>query len=219
MIELYTAGTPNGWKVSMALEEMALPYEVHLINLGKGEQRDPDYLKICPNGRIPAIIDTEAGISVFESGAILLYLAEKSGKLMPTDLAGRYDVMQWLMFQMSGIGPMQGQAVAFVRYFPEEVPQAISRYCNESRRLYEVLDRQLSRSDYLTGEYSIADIANYSWVRSYYWARVNIEGLDNLQAWMQRMVDKPGIQRGCEVPQGAKNAEELKKGGSSITTT
>ncbi len=219
MIELYTAGTPNGWKVSMALEEMALPYEVHLINLGKGEQRDPDYLKICPNGRIPAIIDTEAGISVFESGAILLYLAEKSGKLMPTDLAGRYDVMQWLMFQMSGIGPMQGQAVAFVRYFPEEVPQAISRYCNESRRLYEVLDRQLSRSDYLTGEYSIADIANYSWVRSYYWARVDIEGLDNLQTWMQRMADKPGIQRGCEVPQGAKNAEELKKGGSSITTT
>ncbi len=219
MIELYTAGTPNGWKVSMALEEMALPYEVHLINLGKGEQRDPDYLKICPNGRIPAIIDTEAGISVFESGAILLYLAEKSGKLMPTDLAGRYNVMQWLMFQMSGIGPMQGQAVAFVRYFPEEVPQAISRYCNESRRLYEVLDRQLSRSDYLTGEYSIADIANYSWVRSYYWARVDIEGLDNLQTWMQRMADKPGIQRGCEVPQGAKNAEELKKGGSSITTT
>ena len=219
MIELYTAGTPNGWKVSMALEEMALPYEVHLINLGKGEQRDPDYLKICPNGRIPAIIDTEAGISVFESGAILLYLAEKSGKLMPTDLAGRYDVMQWLMFQMSGIGPMQGQAVAFVRYFPEEVPQAISRYCNESRRLYEVLDRQLSRSDYLTGEYSIADIANYSWVRSYYWARVDIEGLDNLQTWMQRMADKPGIQKGCEVPQGAKNAEELKKGGSSITTT
>ena len=219
MIELYTAGTPNGWKVSMALEEMALPYEVHLINLGKGEQRDPDYLKICPNGRIPAIIDTEAGISVFESGAILLYLAEKSGKLMPTDLAGRYDVMQWLMFQMSGIGPMQGQAVAFVRYFPEEVPQAISRYCNESRRLYEVLDRQLADGDYLTGEYSIADIANYSWVRSYYWARVDIEGLDNLQTWMQRMADKPGIQRGCEVPQGAKNAEELKKGGSSITTT
>jgi GST-like protein len=219
VIELYTAGTPNGWKVSMALEEMALPYEVHLINLGKGEQRDPNYLKICPNGRIPAIIDTDVGISVFESGAILLYLAEKSGKLMPTDLAGRYDVMQWLMFQMSGIGPMQGQAVAFVRYFPEEVPQAISRYCNESRRLYEVLDRQLAVSDYLTGEYSIADIANYSWVRSYYWARVDIEGLDNLQSWMQRMADKPGIQRGCEVPQGAKNAEELKKGGSSITTT
>jgi GST-like protein len=219
VIELYTAGTPNGWKVSMALEEMALPYEVNLIDLGKGEQRDTEYLKICPNGRIPAIVDTDTGISIFESGAILVYLAEQSGKLMPSDLAGRYDVMQWLMFQMSGIGPMQGQAVVFVRYFPEEVPQAISRYCNESRRLYEVLDTQLAERDYLTGEYSIADIANYSWVRSYYWARVDIDGLDNLQVWMQRMADKPGIQRGCEVPQGAKNSEQLKKGGSSITTT
>ncbi len=219
MIELYTSGTPNGWKVSMALEEMDLPYNVNLINLGKGDQRRPEYLKICPNGRIPAMVDTDTGISIFESGAILLYLAEKSGKLMPSDLVGRYDVMQWLMFQMAGIGPMQGQAVAFVRYFPEEVPQAISRYCNESRRLYEVLDSQLGDSDYLTGEYSIADIANYSWVRSWYWARVPIEGLDNLQAWMERMAAKPGIQRGCEIPQGAKNSKELKKGGASITTT
>ena len=219
MIELYTSGTPNGWKVSMALEEMGLDYHVNLINLGKGEQRDPEYLKICPNGRIPAIVDTDTGISIFESGAILIYLAEKCGKLMPTDLKGRYDVMQWVMFQMSGIGPMQGQAVAFIRYFPEEVPQAISRYRNESRRLYEVLDRQLTDRDYLTGEYSIADIANYSWVRSYYWARVDITGLDHLQAWMARMADRAGIQRGCEVPQGAKNSKELKKGGSSITTT
>jgi GST-like protein len=219
VIELYTAGTPNGWKVSMALEEMALPYRVNLINLGKGEQRSPDYLKICPNGRIPAIVDADTGISVFESGAILLYLAEKSGKLLPTTLAERYDVIQWLMFQMAGIGPMQGQAVAFVRYFPEEVPQAISRYRNESRRLYEVLERRLSDREYLADEYSIADIANYSWVRSYYWARVDIDGLDNLQAWMQRMADKPGIQRGCEIPQGAKSAADLKKGGASITTT
>ncbi len=219
MIELYTAGTPNGWKVSMALEEMALPYHVNLINLGKGEQRNPDYLKICPNGRIPAIVDTDTGVSIFESGAILLYLAEKCGKLIPGDLSGRYDVMQWLMFQMSGIGPMQGQAVAFIRYFPEEVPQAINRYRNESRRLYEVLEARLADRDYLAGEYSIADIANYSWVRSYYWARVDIDGLDRLQAWMQRMADKPGIQRGCEVPQGAKNSAELKKGGAKITTT
>ena len=189
----------------MALEEMALPYHVNLINLGKGEQHDPEYLKICPNGRIPAIVDTDTGLSIFESGAILIYIAEKSGKLMPGDLAGRYDVLQWLMFQMAGIGPMQGQV--------------ISRYCNESRRLYEVLDRQLADRDYLTGEYSIADIANYSWIRSYYWARVDIDGLDNLQAWMQRMSEKPGVQRGCEVPQGAKSSEELKKGGSSITTT
>ena len=219
MIELYTAGTPNGWKVSMALEELGLPYHVNLINLGKGDQHKPEYLKICPNGRIPAIVDTDTGISIFESGAILLYLAEKSGKLMPTDLAGRYDVIQWLMFQMSGVGPMQGQAVAFVRYFPEVVPQAIDRYRNESRRLYEVLDRQLADRDYLAGEYSIADIANYSWVRSWYWARVGIDGLDNLQARMKRMEEKPGIVRGCEVPQGAKNSDELKKGGASITTS
>ncbi len=219
MIELYTAGTPNGWKVSMTLEEMALPYHVNLINLGKGEQRSPDYLKICPNGRIPAIVDTDTGISVFESGAILLYLAEKSGKLLPTDLSGRYDVMQWLMFQMSGIGPMQGQAVAFIRYFPEEVPQAIKRYRNESRRLYEVLEARLTDREYLAGEYSIADIASYSWVRSYYWGRVDIDGLDHLQAWMQRMADKPGIQRGCEVPPGAKSSAELKEGGAAITTT
>ena len=137
MIELYTSGTPNGWKVSMALEEMQLPYEVHPINLAKGEQRTPEFLKICPNGRIPAIVDTDNGLSVFESGAILMYLAEKSGKLMPADTAGRYDVIQWLMFQMAGVGPMQGQAVTFVRYFPEEIPQAIERYQNESRRLYE----------------------------------------------------------------------------------
>ena len=200
MIELYTAGTPNGWKVSMALEEMAVPYNVNLINLGKGEQRDPEYLKICPNGRIPAIVDTDTGISLFESGAILLYLAEKTGELMPDDLSGRYDVMQWLMFQMSGIGPMQGQAVAFVRYFPEEVPQAISRYRNESRRLYEVLDRQLADRDYLTGEYSIADIANWCWVKSYKWSGIPIDGLDDLSAWIDRLAARPACQRGIEVP-------------------
>lgn len=219
MIELYTSGTPNGWKVSMALEEMGLEYNVHNINLGKGEQRSPEFLKICPNGRIPAIVDTDTGVSVFESGAVLVYLAEKSGKLMPSDLAGRYDVLQWVMFQMAGIGPMQGQAVVFVRYFPEQVPQAIDRYCNETRRLYEVVDGHLSDRDYLCGEYSIADIANYSWIRSWYWARVPIEGLDNLKAWLERMEAKPGIQRGCEIPQGAKNAEDLKKGGATITTT
>ena len=219
MIELYTAGTPNGWKVSMTLEEMQIPYEVNLVNLSKGEQRLPEFLKISPNGRIPAIIDTDTGISVFESGAIMVYLAEKSGQLMPSDLAGKYDVMQWLMFQMSGIGPMQGQAVTFVRYFPEQIPQAIDRYCNESRRLYEVLDNHLADRDYIAREYSIADIDNYSWVGSYYWARVNIDGLDHLRAWMDRMAAKPGILRGCKVPQGAKNSKDLKQGGASITTT
>ena len=219
MIELYTAGTPNGWKVSMALEEMALPYQVNLINLGKGEQRHPDYLKICPNGRIPAIVDTDTAVSIFESGAILLYLAEKCGTLIPSDHSGRYDVMQWRMFDMSGIGPMQGQSVAFIRYFPEEVPQAISRYCNETRRLYEVLDRHLEERRYLADDYSIADIANYSWIRSHKWARVKVDGLCNLQRWMEDLASRPGIQRGCEVPPSPGKADLVKKGGAAITTT
>ena len=218
MIELFTAPTPNGWKVTMTLEEMALEYMVHPINLAKGEQYTPEFLSLNPNGRIPAIRDIDSGISVFESGAIMLYLAEKSGKLMPTDLNGRYKVLQWLMFQMSGIGPMQGQAVSFIRYFPEEVPQAISRYCNESRRLYEVLDGQLKHHEYLADDYSIADIANYSWIRSYKWARVNIEGLTHLQRWMESMAEKPGIQRGCNIPPSPGKAELVKKGGAAITT-
>ena len=219
MIDLYTAPTPNGWKVSMALEEMGLPYEMHLVNLGKGEQREPEFLALSPNGRIPAMADRDNGIRIFESGAILLYLAEKSGLLMPKDMEGRYEVMQWLMFQMSGIGPMQGQAVAFVRYFPEEVPQAISRYCNETRRLYEVLDRHLEGREFLAREYSIADIANYSWIRSHKWARVSVDGLANLQRWMQDLAARPGIQRGCQVPPSPGKADLVKRGGASITTT
>ena len=219
MIDLYTAPTPNGWKVSMALEEMGLPYEVHLVNLGKGEQREPEFLALSPNGRIPAMADRDNGIRIFESGAILLYLAEKSGLLMPKDMEGRYEVMQWLMFQMSGIGPMQGQAVAFVRYFPEEVPQAISRYCNETRRLYEVLDRHLEGREFLAREYSIADIANYSWIRSHKWARVPVDGLANLERWMESLAARPGIQRGCEVPPSPGKANLVKRGGAAITTT
>jgi GSH-dependent disulfide-bond oxidoreductase len=218
MIEFYTAATPNGWKVSMALEEMKIDYDLKLVNLTKGEQQTPEFRKLSPNGRIPAIYDTEADIRMFESGAILLYLAERSGKLIPTDLSGRYNVMQWLMFQMSGIGPMQGQAVSFIRYFPEEVPQAINRYVNESRRLYEVLEAQLSNNEYLAGEYSIADIANYSWVRSHKWARVSVEGLTNLQRWMAEMQAKPGIIRGCNVPPSPGKADLVKKGGASIVT-
>lgn len=218
LIDLYTSATPNGWKVSMALEEMALEYETHVIDLSKGEQHTAEFLARNPNGRIPVITDRETGVTVFESGAILLYLAERSGKLMPSDLAGRYDVVQWLMFQMSGIGPMQGQAVVFVRYFPEDVPQAKQRYINETRRLYEVLDRQLSQREFLAGDYSIADIANYSWVRSWYWARVPVEGLDHLQRWMKDLEGRPGIQRGCMVPPSAGKADEVKRGGAAITT-
>ncbi len=218
MIDLYTSPTPNGWKVSVALEELELPYEPHVIDLSKGEQHTPEFLAMNPNGRIPVITDRDTGLTVFESGAILLYLAEKAGRLLPTDTAGRYRVMQWLMFQMAGIGPMQGQAVVFVRYFPEEVPAAVDRYCNETRRLYEVLDRQLAETEYLAGEFSIADIANWSWVRSYYWARVPVEGLEHLQRWMNAIAERPASIRGVEVPPSPGKADAVKAGGRAMTT-
>ena len=218
MIELYTAPTPNGWKVSMGLEEMEIEYQTHLINLAKGDQHTPEFLRMNPNGRIPVIRDPAADVTVFESGAILIYLAELSGRLLPTDTVGRFEVMQWLMFQMSGIGPMQGQAVAFVRYFPETVQPAIDRYINETRRLYAVLDGHLAQREYLAGEYSIADIANYSWIRSHKWARAPVDGLEHLQRWMSAMADKPGIQRGCEVPPSPGKADLVKAGGAAITT-
>src|SRR6187397_1601473 len=160
MIELFTAATPNGWKVSIALEELGLPYTVRPISLGKLEQKEEWFLKINPNGRIPAIIDHDNGdFAVFESGAILIYLAEKTGKLLPTDTKGRSVAIQWLMFQMGGIGPMQGQANVFFRYAPEKIQYAIDRYQNETKRLYQVLDRRLGEAEYLAGDYSIADIA------------------------------------------------------------
>ena len=218
-MRLLTAPTPNGWKVSMALEEMELEYTPHLINLGKGDQRSPEFLALNPNGRIPALIDRDTNVRIFESGAILLYLAEKSGKLLPSDLVGRYKVIQWLMFQMSAIGPMQGQAVVFERYFPEPVPQASQRYHNETRRLYEVMDGHLADRAYLADDYSIADIANYSWIRSHKWARVDVDGLPNLQRWMQDLASRPGIQRGCDVPPSPGKADLVKRGGASITTT
>ncbi|MCJ9427705.1 glutathione S-transferase family protein [Kordiimonas marina] len=201
MITLYTSPTPNGWKASIALEEMGLPYEVEAIDLAKGDQKKPDYLKINPNGRIPAIVDHDEGdLAVFESGAILIYLAEKTGKLMPTDVAGRSRVIQWLMFQMGGIGPMMGQANIFYRYAEEKIPFAISRYQNESRRLFEVLDGQLASHEYLAGDYSIADIANWSWVRTHKWSGVSTEGLANLERWLAAIADRPAAQKGIAVP-------------------
>ncbi|WP_372758124.1 glutathione S-transferase family protein [Litorivivens sp.] len=200
MIELYTAATPNGWKASIALEELGLPYELKAIALDKNEQKSPEYLQINPNGRIPAIIDRETDITVFESGAILQYLAEKTGKLMPADAKGKYAVIQWLMFQMGGVGPMQGQANVFYRYFPEKIQAAIDRYQHETRRLYEVLDGRLKGRDWLADDYSIADIANFSWVHVHFWAGVEVEGLDNLQAWMERMRARPAVQKGLNVP-------------------
>ena len=201
MIDLYTAATPNGFKASIALEELGLAYEVHALDLGAGQQREPAYLGINPNGRIPAIVDRDEGdFAVFGSGANLIYLAEKTGRLLPTDPKGRSRVIQWLMFQIGGIGPMQGQANVFVRYFEEELPSVIARYQNETRRLYEVLDRQLQDKEYLCGEFSIADIANWAWVRSYKWARIDVEGLDDLLRWHETMKARPALRRGVEVP-------------------
>jgi GST-like protein len=200
-IDLYTAATPNGYKASITLEELGLDYTVHALDLGRGEQKSPEFLKINPNGRIPAIVDREAGdYPVFESGAILLYLAEKTGRLLPATEKGRWDAVQWLMFQMGGVGPMQGQANVFNRYFPERLPSVIQRYQNETRRLYEVLDARLAQAEYLAGEYSVADIANFAWVRSHEWAGVGIDGLDHLTRWLQAIAARPAVQRGLEIP-------------------
>ena len=202
MIDLYTAATPNGWKASIALEELGLPYTVHSIKLGEGEQKKPAYLKLNPNGRIPTIVDHDEGdFVVFESGAILIYLAEKTGKLMPAAAKARSTVMQWLMFQMGGVGPMQGQANVFFRYFPEKVPAVIQRYQNETKRLYTVLDTRLKDHEYLAGDYSIADIAHWSWVRIHNWAGVEVDDLPHLRRWIDTLAARPACQRGVVVPE------------------
>lgn len=201
MIDLYTAATPNGHKISIALEELGLDYETHVLSFDKQEQKAPEFLKINPNGRIPAIVDRDNdNFAVFESGAILLYLAEKTGRLLPADVKGRSTVIQWLMFQMGGVGPMQGQANVFYRYFPEKLPSAIERYQHETRRLYQVLDGRLAQVEYLAGDYSIADIATYPWVSVHEWAGVPVDGLEHLQRWMSAMAARPAVQRGLEIP-------------------
>ena len=200
MIHLYTSPTPNGHKVSCLLEALKMPYEVHSVNLGKGDQHKPDFIKISPNGRIPAIVDTDNDLSIFESGAIMLYLADKAGELIPKDVVGRAKVTEWLMFQMGGIGPMMGQANVFFRYFPEKFQPVIDRYQNESRRLFEVLDKQLSKNEWVAGEYSIADIANWCWVRTHNWSGVSIEGLEHLDSWKNKMYEQPGMLKGIKVP-------------------
>jgi len=208
MIDLYTASTPNGWKASVTLEELEVPYEVHPIDLMKGDQKTSEYLKINPNGRIPAIVDRDAGdFAVFESGAIMLYLAEKTGRLLPTDAQGRSRVIQWLMFQMGGVGPMMGQANVFFRYFPEKIQPAIDRYQNESRRLFEVLDRRLGENEWLADDFSIADIANWCWVRTYKWSGVSLDGLDHLRRWEEAIAARPACQRGVEIPMKIPNLE------------
>ncbi|MBI1814986.1 MAG: glutathione S-transferase N-terminal domain-containing protein [Deltaproteobacteria bacterium] len=213
MIDLYTAPTPNGWKASITLEELQIPYEVHVVNLMAGDQKKPDYLALNPNGRIPTIVDRDEGnFAVFESGAIMIYLAEKAGRLLPSDRQGRSRVIQWVMFQMGGIGPMMGQANVFFRYFPEKIQPAIDRYQHECRRLFEVLNTRLADYQWLAGDYSIADIANWSWVRTYKWSGVNIEGLDHLSRWMDEMKARPACQKGVEVPFKIPNLESDTKG-------
>lgn len=201
MIDFYTARTPNGFKISVMLEELEIPYNVHVLKLMEDEQKQDWFLKICPNGRIPAIVDRENdNFAVFESGAIMIYLAEKTGKLMPTDVKGRSRVIQWLMFQMGGIGPMMGQANVFYRYFPEKIQPAIDRYQHESRRLCEVIDDHLKDNEWLAGDYSIADIANWCWIRSHEWSGFSLEGLDHLNRWKLAIDARPASQRGINIP-------------------
>ncbi len=202
MIILYTAATPNGRKASIMLEEVGLPYEVRWLKLDQNEQKEDWFLDINPNGRIPALVDHgNDDFAVFESGAMLLYLAEKTGKLLGSNPKERSLAQQWLMFQMGGIGPMQGQANVFHRYAPEKIPYAIERYQRETRRLYEVLDDRLASVDYLAGFYSVADIATYPWITSHAWSGLSVDGLDHLQRWLQRVGERPAVQRGMDVPE------------------
>ena len=202
MIDLYTAATPNGRKASIMLEELELPYEATWLNLGELQQKEPWFLKINPNGRIPAIVDRdEDDFAVFESGAILLYLAEKTGRLLPTETKARSTVLQWLMFQIGGVGPMQGQANVFYRYTTEKIDYAINRYHRETRRLYEVLNARLEDNEYLAGDYSIADIATWPWVTGHEWAGVDLNGLEHLQRWERSISERPAVQRGITAPE------------------
>jgi GSH-dependent disulfide-bond oxidoreductase len=217
MIDLYTAATPNGWKASITLEELELPYELHPIDLSSGEQKKPWFTAINPNGRIPAIVDRDNDdFAVFESGAIMIYLAEKTAQLLPTDVKGRSRVLQWLMFQMGGVGPMMGQANVFVRYFPEKIPAAVDRYQRESRRLFEVLDGHLAGHEYLAGDYSIADIANWSWVHIHEWPGVSVDGLPHLQRWMDQIAARPAVQRGLQRPPRQAPEEQIQKAKSML---
>ncbi|RMH85804.1 glutathione S-transferase [Pseudomonas sp. AOB-7] len=217
MIDLYTAATPNGHKASIALEELGLPYQVHALSFERKEQKAAAFLRINPNGRIPAIVDRDNDdFAVFESGAILIYLAEKTGQLLPSDAKGRSRALQWLMFQMGGVGPMQGQANVFFRYFPQKLQGAIDRYQHETRRLYEVLDVRLGEVEYLAGDYSIADIATFPWVRVHDWAGVSLDGLTHLQRWLDAIAARPAVQRGLQVPQREVDEARLVKAAQAM---
>ena len=225
MIDLFTAPTPNGHKASVTLEELGLEYRVRAINFSEREQKESWFLDINPNGRIPAIIDTEpadgeAGpVTVFESGAIMIYLADKTGRLLPVGGRARSEVIQWLMFQMGGIGPMMGQANVFFRYMDKTIPTAIRRYQRESRRLFEVLDRRLGESEWLGRGFSIADIANWCWVRTYRWSGVSIDNLPNLRRWLDAMKERPACRKGIEVPYRPMNPLKDKQAGVEQTAS
>ena len=219
MIELYTSPTPNGYKASIMLEETGIDYTVHAIDLGKKEQKTPEFLAMNPNGRIPVIVDRDNDdFVVFESGAILIYLAEKSGQFLPQEEQARSRVLQWLMFQMGAVGPMMGQANVFFRYFPEKIPAAIDRYQHEGRRLFEVLDGRLDGRDYLCDEYSIADIATWPWAVTHEWSGIDVSGLDNLQAWLERIAKRPAVARGRKIPERASSRDTTRAGQSIIVT-
>ena len=210
MIDFYTAATPNGYKVAIMLEECGLEYTPHFIDMAAQEQKSPEFLKINPNGRIPAIVDD--GFPVFESGAILIWLAEKTGKFLPTDAKGRSTVIQWVMWQMGGLGPMMGQLNVFKRYFPEHIPAAIDRYERESYRLFGVMDGRLAQSPYLGGDdYSIADIACWPWVRAYEWPGLTLDNHPHLKAWADKVGERDAVKRGVQVPPRPEMTDEAKK--------
>ncbi|WP_417469109.1 glutathione S-transferase family protein [Maricaulis sp.] len=220
MIDLYTSATPNGWKASVLLEELGLPYTVHAIELMQGEQKTPAFLAMNPNGRIPVIVDREADdFTVFESGAIMIYLAEKTGQLLPADPKGRSRVIQWLMFQMGGLGPMMGQANVFYRYMPEKIEIAIKRYQGETARLLGVLDGQLAKHEYLAGEYSIADIANWCWARTAAWSGVELEPFTHVQRWIDQIAQRPAAATGIRVPYDLAEMLAKNKGAESAAAT
>lgn len=225
MIDLYTWATPNGWKVSATLEELGLPYTVHPIDIMNGAQKDPDYVAINPNARIPTIIDRENdNFTIFESGAIMMYLAEKTGQLIPDDAKGRNEVLQWIMFQIGGLGPMQGQAHVFYRYFPEKIPSAIERYQHETMRLYGILDTRLKDREYLVGDFSIADIAHWSWARIHRWAGLEIEELPHLKRWLTQIEARPACAKGAAIPHATtydkpdESAAEMASAAQSMVT-
>ncbi len=200
MIDLYTFTTPNGRKISIMLEEVGLDYSVHTVDITKGEQFTPEFVSINPNSKIPAIIDRDKDITIFESGAILIYLAQKTGKLLPTEEKARFQVLEWLMFQMASVGPMFGQYNHFNRYAPEKIPYAIERYRKETLRLYGVLDKQLSQGEYICGDYSIADIATFPWVAAYDFMGLTLDEHPHLKQWVETMRQRPAVKKGMQVP-------------------